>query len=88
MVKKKVSFVYILECSDSTLYTDSTINLEKRIKEHNETNAGAKYTRYRRPVKLVFYEEHKTLSYARTRDAEIKRLTRKEKLQLIDSFFQ
>jgi putative endonuclease len=75
--------VYILRCSDGTLYTGSTVDLKKRVREHNESKQGAKYTRARRPVKLVYSEDFEELSDARSREAEIKRLTREEKLQLV-----
>lgn len=75
--------VYILECFDNTLYTGSTCNLIKRLNEHNNTKAGAKYTRGRRPVKVVYVKKFKTLAEARKKEAEIKRLTREEKLELI-----
>ena len=74
---------YILQCADGTLYTGSTVNLTKRIHEHNELKNGAKYTRARRPVKLVHEEKFKNLSKARSREAEIKKLTREEKQSLI-----
>ncbi|MCX6743380.1 MAG: GIY-YIG nuclease family protein [Candidatus Parcubacteria bacterium] len=76
-------FVYILECCDETLYTGSTYNLQKRINEHNNTKAGAKYTRGRRPVKVVYVKRFKTLAQMRKKEAEIKRLTRAEKIKLI-----
>ena len=75
--------VYILECADSTLYTGSTHNLAKRLYAHNALKAGAKYTRARRPATLVYAEELATLAEARKREAEIKRLTRREKSDLI-----
>lgn len=75
--------VYILKCSDSTLYTGSTVNLVKRLREHNELKSGAKYTRARRPVDVVYQEEYKTFAAVRAREAEIKRMTRKRKLILI-----
>jgi putative endonuclease len=80
------NYVYILECSDKSLYTGTTNNLEKRIKEHNNTTSGAKYTRGRRPVKLVYAETCSTLSIALKREAEIKKLSRSEKLHLISAF--
>lgn len=76
-------FVYILKCADWTLYTGSSNDPEKRVYEHNHTKAGAKYTRGRRPVKLVYSEECGTMSVARTREADIKNLTRAEKDKLI-----
>lgn len=75
--------VYILECSDKTLYTGCTNNLEKRIHAHNTSKIGAKYTRARRPVKIVYSEECKTLAEGRKREAEIKRMRREEKVKLI-----
>jgi putative endonuclease len=76
-------YVYILECSDKTLYTGSTNNTEKRLREHNHTKAGAKYTRGRRPVKLVYVEACPTPSIALKREGEIKNLSRAQKLRLI-----
>ena len=76
-------FVYILECFDKTLYTGSTCDLAKRIHEHNNTKAGAKYTRGRRPVRLVYSKRCKTLAKARAVEAEIKNLTRLEKEDII-----
>lgn len=72
-------FVYILECSDKTLYTGSTNDLEKRLFEHNNSKKGAHYTKIRRPVLLKHKEELSTLSEARKREAEIKRLSREKK---------
>ena len=75
--------VYILECADQTLYTGCTNNVEKRLSEHNTSKTGAKYTRARRPVKLVYVENKTTRSKALVREAAIKRMTRAEKLALI-----
>ncbi len=72
-----------MRCNDGTLYTGSTIDLPKRVLEHNELKKGAKYTRARRPVVLVYKEGCKTFARARAREAEIKRMSRKEKLSLI-----
>ncbi len=76
-------FVYILECSDKTLYTGWTGNMEKRIREHNNGKSGARYTRGRRPVRLVYFEACTTISEALKREAAIKKLSRAQKLQLI-----
>lgn len=76
-------FVYILECADKTLYAGATCDLVKRIHEHNNTKAGAKYTRGRRPVKMVYSKKFKTLAKARAVEAEIKNLTRLDKEELI-----
>ena len=78
-------FAYILECSDKTLYVGCTNDLEKRLKQHNGAKAGAHYTKIRRPVVLRHFERFRTLAKARAREAVIKRLTRKEKLALIQS---
>lgn len=77
-------YVYIVECSDKTLYTGYTNNLNKRIETHNK-GKGAKYTKYRRPVQLVYYEEYETKNLALKREYSIKKLTRKEKLKLIST---
>ena len=77
-------FVYILECADKTLYTGCTNDLTKRIGQHNHAKAGARYTKARRPVTLRHSEKFRTLSRARAREAEIKRLPRKEKLALLN----
>lgn len=75
-------FVYILKCADDTLYTGWTSNLEKRVKHHN-SGIAAKYTRGRRPVELVYFEEVLDKSSALKQEAKLKRLTRKQKLELI-----
>lgn len=78
----KNNFVYILECCDHTYYTGWTNNLDKRIDTHNR-GKGAKYTRYRIPVTLVYYETFPDKSTAMKREYEIKQLSRKEKEKLI-----
>ena len=75
--------VYILRCADDTLYVGSTTDLISRLPQHNHAKAGAHYTKIRRPVTLVYSEQFSTLAEARAREAEIKRLTRAEKLELI-----
>jgi len=77
------TYVYIVECSDKSLYTGSTGNIGKRIREHNSSKAGAKYTRGRRPVKLVYVELCSTPSIALKRETEIKKLSRAQKLLLV-----
>lgn len=74
-------FVYILRCSDDTLYTGITNNLERRIEQHNE-GKGAKYTRGRGPVTLVKYFECASKSEALKLEYKIKQLSREEKLKL------
>jgi putative endonuclease len=78
-------YVYILECSDETLYTGSTHDIEKRIEEHNNSKKGARYTRSRRPVKLVYVESCSTLSDALKREAQIKKLSKVQKMRLIEN---
>ncbi|MEA1892058.1 MAG: GIY-YIG nuclease family protein [Campylobacterota bacterium] len=78
-------FVYILQCSDSTLYTGITTNIKRRIDEHNNSDKGAKYTRTRRPVKLVYRERCEDRSSASKREYAIKKLTREKKLELINA---
>ena len=80
-------YVYIVECKDKTLYIGITTDINRRIKEHNSSGKGAKYTRSRRPVKLAFFEKVKNRSCATKREYEIKkRYTRKKKLILIGNF--
>lgn len=75
-------FVYLLECSDKSLYCGSTPDIKARLAKHN-VGKGAKYTRGRLPAKLVFLEKKKTKSSALKREAEIKKMTRKGKEALI-----
>jgi putative endonuclease len=76
-------YVYILECSDLTLYTGITNNLEKRIDTHNKKK-GAKYTKTRTPVKLVYQQSFETKSLAAKEEWRIKQLTRNQKILLIN----
>ena len=78
-------YVYILKCNDETLYTGITTDVERRVKEHNTSSKGAKYTKYRRPVELVYKEEVNSKSKALKREYIIKKYTRKEKIHLIKS---
>ncbi len=75
-------YVYLLRCSDDTLYTGCTNDLKRRIQAHN-VGKGAKYTRSRRPVELVYQEIQPDRSAALRREAKVKQLSRKEKLALI-----
>ena len=75
--------VYILECSDKSLYVGSTNDLERRLHQHNHAKAGAHYTKIRRPVTLKYSEEVESFSVARKREAELKRMTRDQKLRLV-----
>lgn len=76
-------FVYILRCSDKSLYTGITIDLRQRLYEHNHSDRGAKYTRGRRPVSLVYSEKQPSRSNAASREYRIKHLSKKEKEELI-----
>ena len=76
------NFTYIVECSDHTLYTGWTNDLKKRIEAHN-TGKGAKYTKTRRPVRLVYFETFATKEEAMSREYHIKRMSRQEKIKLI-----
>ena len=78
-----MAVVYILQCADGTLYTGWTTDLERRLRAHN-SGQGAKYTRGRRPVRLVYHKERPTRSAAQRREAAIRRLSRAEKLKLIE----
>ena len=77
-----MNYTYIVKCKDGTLYTGWTNNLEKRIKDHND-GKGAKYTKARLPVELVYYETFETKEEAMSREYAIKQLSRKEKDELI-----
>ena len=77
-------YTYIVKCSDETLYTGWTNNLKKRLEAHN-SGKGAKYTKTRRPVELVYFEEHDTKQEAMKREYAIKQLSRQKKLALIHS---
>lgn len=81
-MKNKKYYVYILECDDKTFYIGYTVDLEKRIQVHNQ-GIGAKYTRGRRPVKLLYYEEFQDISLALKREIALKKLSRKQKEKLI-----
>ena len=85
-------FVYIVRCADKTLYTGYATDVKKRILEHNDEGSsptaksvGAKYTRSRRPVKLVYSEECESRSAAQSREYEIKQLSREQKQTLVKS---
>ena len=78
-------YAYILRCDDGTLYTGSTNNLRKRLHQHNFLKSGAHYTKIRRPVRFVYTEKCATFSIARSREAAIKSLSRKEKELLISA---
>jgi putative endonuclease len=80
-------YVYILTCGDGSLYTGTTNDVEKRVKTHN-SGKGAKYTRSHLPVTLSYVEELPDKSTALKREAEIKRMSRGEKMRLVRGFGQ
>ena len=79
-----MNYTYIVKCADGTLYTGWTNCLEKRLKAHNGGRNGAKYTKTKRPVSLVYYEGFITKEEAMQREYQIKQLTRERKLELIN----
>lgn len=82
MVSSDRFFVYIIQCNDGSLYTGYTKNVPRRVKQHN-SGIASKYTRTRRPVKLVYAEEHIDVSSALKREYAIKQLTKEQKTALI-----
>ena len=80
--------IYILQCRDKTFYTGITTNLKRRVKEHNTSNLGAKYTKGRRPVKLVYSSRKKNKSSALKEEYRIKKLSRSEKIGIIENYFE
>ncbi len=79
-----MNYTYILECADGTFYCGWTNDLEKRLASHN-AGKGAKYTKPRLPVRLIYYEEFLTKEEAQSREWHIKKLSRKAKEKLIES---
>lgn len=77
-------YLYILECADKTLYTGITTDLARRIGEHGGAKLGAKYTASRRPVKLAYSKKFKDRSAASKAEARIKKLTKSQKLELVN----
>ena len=72
-------YLYVVRCSDESLYTGVTTNLKRRLHEHNSTKRGAKYTKTRRPVKLVYFEEYEDRSSAQRAENYFKKLCKEEK---------
>lgn len=85
LLARDAYYVYILECADGTYYIGSTNNIERRIKEHNSSKRAARYTKIRRPVILRYFDELPSLSAARKREHELKKLSRKEKEKLFST---
>ncbi len=84
-IKSRECYCYIVECADGTFYTGWTTDLEKRVATHN-AGRGSRYTRLRRPVKLVYFENLPNRSEAMRREVQIKRLPRPAKLKRISNF--
>jgi putative endonuclease len=82
-MKKEIWHVYMVRCSDGTLYTGITNDLKKRIEAHNSGKEGARYTRSRRPVKLVYSEQVESKSAAAKLEYKLKKLPRLKKIRLI-----
>ena len=76
--------MYVVRCSDDTLYTGVTTDLKRRLHEHNRTKRGAKYTKTRRPVKLVYFEEFEDRSSAQSAEHSFKKLIRQKKWEKIN----
>ena len=76
-------YLYIVKCSDQTLYTGITTDLDRRMKEHNSSGLGAKYTYSRRPVKLVYSKKYANRSLSSKEEARVKKLPRSKKLEII-----
>ena len=77
-------FFYLARCADESLYAGTCVDLDARLEKHN-AGTGAKYTRSRRPVRIVYSEEFPTINKARRREAEVKRWRKQKKEQLIES---
>ena len=81
MTRENLYYVYMLRCADDTIYTGITTDLERRVRVHND-GKGAKYTRTRTPVELVYSEPFESKSEALKREWQIKKLSRSDKLQM------
>ena len=81
-MKRSTWYVYMLKCADNSLYTGIATDIERRFNEHNQGKQGAKYTRSRRLVKLVYQEQYASRGEAQSREWVIKQLTRAQKLAL------
>ena len=83
MISAKHWFLYVVRCSDGTLYTGVTTDLNRRVNEHNTSKRGAKYTKTRRPVNLIWSKEYNNRSEAQSAEYNFKKLSRKQKLDII-----
>ena len=83
MISGKHWFLYVVRCGDDTLYTGVTTDLNRRVNEHNTSKRGAKYTKTRRPVNLIWSNKYNNRSEAQSAEYSFKKLSRKEKLDII-----
>ena len=79
----KIWYLYVVRCGDDTLYTGITTDLARRLNEHNTSKRGAKYTKARRPINLVYYELYQSRSNAQKAEHKFKKLTRAQKEKII-----
>lgn len=79
-------YLYILKCADATLYTGITVDVSRRVTQHNSGKRGARYTRSRRPVRLAYFKKFKNRSAALKAELKTKTLSRLEKTALIKKF--
>ena len=77
-------FLYVVRCKDNSLYTGVTTDVDRRLFEHNSSKRGARYTRYRRPIKLVYWERHLDQSEAQQAEYKFKQLNKKEKERIVN----
>ena len=86
MTQNNIWYVYFLRCNDNSLYTGITTDIKRRLHQHNNTKLGAKYTRARRPVKLVYSETTVDKSTASKREYQLRTLTKLQKEKLVLAF--
>ena len=79
----KIWYLYVVRCSDDSLYTGITTDLARRLNEHNTSKRGAKYTKTRRPINLVYYELYESRSNAQKAEYKFKKLAREQKEKII-----
>ena len=83
--KGKLWFLYVVRCKDNTFYTGITTDITRRLNEHNSSKQGAKYTKTRRPVKLVYWTSFKNRSEAQKAEYRFKKLNRTQKEKIINA---
>ncbi|MDP7592254.1 MAG: GIY-YIG nuclease family protein [Litorilituus sp.] len=86
MTTNNIWYVYFLRCNDNSLYAGITNNLVRRLHQHNHTKLGAKYTRAKRPVTLVYAETAENKSMASKKEYQLRKLTKEKKEQLISTY--